>query len=315
MSGGPLGPAPRHFLDLWPLSGVEVRALLDTARARKAARDGLPKARPDIDMPLDGRLLAMIFEKASTRTRASFDVAMRQLGGASAVYNAADLQLGRGETVQDTARVLSRFVDAVMIRANDHAHVLDFAVAADVPVINGLTNRSHPCQILADILTFEEKVGPIAGARLAWVGDGNNVCASFIHAAPKLGYELTIAAPAAYAPPQADIERARAEGAVIVVTDDPADAVAGADAIIADTWVSMGDLDRDARLATLAPYQVNAALMARAARHAIFLHCLPAHRGEEVTAEVIDGPQSVVFDEAENRLHAQKAILLWCLGL
>ena len=312
---GTLGPAPRHFLDLWPLSGLEMRALLDTAKARKAARAGLPKARADVDRPLDGRLLAMIFEKPSTRTRASFDVAIRQLGGVSAVYNAADLQIGRGETVEDTARVLSRFVDAVMIRANSHESVADFAGAADVPVINGLTDKSHPCQILADLLTFEEKVGPVAGARLAWVGDGNNVCASFINAAPKLGYELTIAAPKRYAPPQADIDRARAEGAVIVVTDDPVDAVKGADAVIADTWVSMGDLDREERLSTLAPYCVNSALMAHAARHAIFLHCLPAHRGEEVTADVIDGPQSVVFDEAENRVHAQKAVLLWCLGV
>jgi len=311
---GLLGPAPRHFLDLWPLSGPELRAILSAAKARKAARGGLPKARPDIDRPLDGRILAMIFEKPSTRTRASFDVAMRQLGGASAVYNAADLQLGRGETIEDTARVLSRFVDAVMIRANAHATVTDFAGAADIPVINGLTDKSHPCQILADLLTFEEKVGPLEGARLAWVGDGNNVCASFIHAAPKLGFEFTIAAPTRYGPPQADIARARAEGGVIAVTDDPVDAVRGADAVIADTWVSMGDIDRDERLATLAPYCVDAALMAHAARHAIFLHCLPAHRGEEVTAEVIDGPQSVVFDEAENRVHAQKAVLLWCLG-
>jgi ornithine carbamoyltransferase len=312
---GHLAAAPRHFLDLWPLSGLEMRALLDAAKARKAARAGLPKARPDVDRPLDGRLLAMIFEKPSTRTRASFDVAMRQLGGVPAVYNASDLQLGRGETVEDTARVLSRFVDAVMIRANSHATIVDFAGAADVPVINGLTDKSHPCQILADLLTFEEKVGPIAGARLAWVGDGNNVCASFIHAAPKLGYELTIAAPLRYAPPEDDIARARAEGAVIAVTDDPVDAVRGADAVITDTWVSMGDLDRDERLATLEAFRVDAALMAHAAKHAIFLHCLPAHRAEEVTADVIDGPRSVVFDEAENRVHAQKAVLLWCFGL
>jgi ornithine carbamoyltransferase len=312
---GHLAAAPRHFLDLWPLSGLEMRALLDAATARKAARAGLPKARPDVDRPLDGRLLAMIFEKPSTRTRASFDVAMRQLGGVPAVYNASDLQLGRGETVEDTARVLSRFVDAVMIRANSHATIVDFAGAADVPVINGLTDKSHPCQILADLLTFEEKVGPIAGARLAWVGDGNNVCASFIHAAPKLGYELTIAAPLRYAPPEDDIARARAEGAVIAVTDDPVDAVRGADAVITDTWVSMGDLDRDERLATLEAFRVDAALMAHAAKHAIFLHCLPAHRAEEVTADVIDGPRSVVFDEAENRVHAQKAVLLWCFGL
>jgi len=301
----------RHFLDLWALPAHTLRALLDEARRRKQARQGWPKGKADADRPLEGRLLAMIFEKKSTRTRASFDVAMRQLGGASAVYNADDLQLGRGESIGDTARVLSRFVDAVMIRANAHATVLDFAAASDAPVLNGLTDQSHPCQILADLLTFEERVGPVAGAKLAWLGDGNNVLASFLHAAPKLGFSLAIATPAQYAPKPEDL--ARAEGCY-TLHGDPAAAVAGADAVITDTWVSMGDADEAARKAAFPPFQVTEALMAQAAPHAIFLHCLPAHRGEEVEAAVIDGPRSAVFDEAENRLHAQKAALLWCFG-
>lgn len=312
---GLLAPAPRSFLDLWPFTGAELRALLDEAARRKAAREGWPKGKPDTDAPLAGRVLAMIFEKPSTRTRVSFHMAMRQLGGESLLLEAGATQLGRGETVEDTAKVLSRMVDAVMIRANRHEDLLAFAAASEAPVINGLTNLSHPCQILADLMTIEAHLGDVRGKRLAWLGDGNNVCASFIHAAPKLGYELAIATPEAYRPRAADLDRARAEQGRIRLTDDPAEAVAGADAVITDTWVSMGDTDKDARMAALAPFQVTQALMDRAAPHAKFLHCLPAHRDEEMEAAIIDGPRSVVFEEAENRIHAQKAVLLWCFGL
>ncbi len=305
--------APRHFLDLHAFTGAELRALLDEAHRRKAARAGLPKGARDPDAPLAGRVLAMIFQKNSTRTRVSFDVGMRQLGGETIVLNAGDTQLGRGESIEDTARVLSRMVDAVMIRANDHGDVEAFAAASDAPVINGLTDLSHPCQILADLMTIEERLGPIAGKTVAWVGDGNNVCASFVHAAGLLGYAMRIATPPAYAPRTQDVQAARAAGASIEVSQDAARAVAGADVVVTDCWVSMGDTDKDARMAAFPPYQVTAALMATAAPHAVFLHCLPAHRGEEMTDEVIDGPQSAVFDEAENRIHAQKAVLLWCL--
>jgi ornithine carbamoyltransferase len=304
----------RHFLDLWRLEPAELRAILDDAAARKAARKGWPQGRADADAPASGRVLAMIFEKNSTRTRFSFDAAMRQLGGSSIIATAADMQLGRGETVEDTARVLSRMVDAVMIRANRHEDVEAFAAAASVPVVNGLTDRSHPCQILADLLAFEERRGPVRGRTLAWVGDGNNVCASFIHAAAPFGFAFNIACPASLQPDPADLERALKAGARVMVTHDPREAVRGADAVITDTWVSMGDKDREAKMATLAPYQVDAALMGLASPEAVFLHCLPAHRGEEVTAEVIDGPQSVIWDEAENRIHAQKAVLAWCFA-
>jgi ornithine carbamoyltransferase len=304
----------RHFLDLWRLDAATLRALLDDARRRKAARAGWPKGRVDADAPAAGRTLAMVFQKNSTRTRFSFNAAIRQLGGDGVIVTAADMQLGRGETIEDTARVLSRMVDAVMIRANRHADVEAFAAASAVPVINGLTDRSHPCQILADLLTFEEHRGPVAGSRLAWIGDGNNVCASFIHAAAPLGYTLRIACPDDLRPDRLDLSRATAAGADIELTDDPRAAIDGADAVITDTWVSMGDQDRDAKMAALQPYQVDRALMRLANRDALFLHCLPAHRGEEVTAEVIDGPQSVVWDEAENRIHAQKAVLAWCFG-
>jgi len=304
----------RHFLDLWRLEPADLRAILDDAKSRKAFREGWPKGRPDEDRPADGRTLAMIFEKNSTRTRFSFDAAMRQLGGDVIISNAADMQIGRGEPVEDTARVLSRMVDAVMIRANDHQDVERFALSCAVPVINGLTNRSHPCQIMADLLTFEEHRGSVEGRTFAWVGDGNNVCASFIHAAPKLGFKLNIATPAVYHPDLTDLARAAELKGQVRTTDDPRDAVRGADCVITDTWVSMGDSDHDERLRTLEPYQVDAALMALAARDALFMHCLPAHRGEEVTDAVIDGPQSVIFDEAENRLHAQKSILAWCFG-
>ena len=303
---------PRHFLDLWRLDAPTLRALLDEAHRRKAARRGWPKGKVDADAPLKDRVLAMVFEKNSTRTRFSFDAAVRQLGGAAIIANAGDMQLGRGEPLEDTAKVLSRMVDAVMIRANRHEDVERFAQASAAPVINGLTDKSHPCQILADLMTVEEHLGPVAGKRFAWVGDGNNVCASLIHASGPLGYAVTIACPPDYHPDLIDL--ARAGGGKVEVTHDPKLAVLGADAVFTDTWVSMGDQDYDARLSAFGPYQVDATLMSRAAEHAIFLHCLPAHRGEEVTEAVIDGPQSVIFDEAENRIHAQKAVLAWCFG-
>jgi len=305
---------PRHFLDLWRLEPHTLRAILDDAKARKAARKGWPQGRVDADAPGAERVLAMIFQKNSTRTRFSFDAAIRQLGGAAIISTAADMQLGRGETIEDTARVLSRMVDAVMIRADRHEDVEAFAAASTVPVINGLTDRSHPCQILANFLTIEERFGSIEGRTLAWVGDGNNVCSSFIHAAAAFDFQLRIATPKAYAPDLVDLARTAERQGRVEVTQDPREAVAGADAVITDTWVSMGDTDRDARLAALEPYQVDAALMALAAPHAVFMHDLPAHRGEEVTPEVIDGPQSLIWEEAENRIHAQKAILAWCFG-
>jgi len=306
--------APRHFIDLWALDGAILRAMLEDAKRRKALRKGWGQGRVDADAPAAGRTLAMVFEKNSTRTRFSFDAAIRQLGGASIIATANDMQLGRGEPIEDTARVLSRMVDAVMIRANSHETVERFAAASTAPVINGLTDRSHPCQIMADLQTYEEHRGPVTGRTLAWVGDGNNVCASFIHAAGLLDFTLRIACPAAYRPRQDDLDRAAANGGRIEITDDPREAVRGADAVATDTWVSMGDTDYEARMMAFAPYQVNAALMALAAPDAVFLHDLPAYRGKEVAAEVIDGPQSIVWDEAENRLHAQKAILAWCLN-
>jgi ornithine carbamoyltransferase len=305
---------PRHFLDLHRLSAGDLRAILDDAARRKAARRGRPAGAIDADAPARDRVLAMIFEKNSTRTRFSFDAAIRQLGGSAIIANASDMQLGRGETPEDTARVLSRMVDAVMIRANRHEDVERFASAATVPVINGLTDRSHPCQILADLLTVEEHRGSVTGKTIAWVGDGNNVCASFIHAAPKFGFDLRIAGPAEYHPDLHDLARAAQEGGRITMTPDPREAVEGADVVVTDTWVSMGDLDYDLRVDAFERYQVNAELMRAAKEDALFLHCLPAHRGEEVTDEVLDGPQSVVWDEAENRIHAQKAVLAWCLG-
>ncbi|NBC19799.1 MAG: ornithine carbamoyltransferase [Alphaproteobacteria bacterium] len=303
----------RHFLDLIDIAPADLRTILDDALAMKAARRGAPLGQADADAPLAGHVLAMIFEKSSTRTRFSFDMAVRQLGGSSIIASSGEMQLGRGETVEDTARVISRYVDAVMIRANDHSDVEAFAAAASVPVINGLTDRSHPCQIMADLMTLEEYGLSLAGARLAWVGDGNNVCSSFIHAAAKFGFTLAIGTPGRYAPEEEDVSIARELGGEILLHDSAEAAVAGADAVIADTFVSMGDSDADERLARLADFAVSADLMAQAKPGAFFLHCLPAHRGEEVDSEVIDGPQSLVFDEAENRLHAQKAILKWCL--
>jgi ornithine carbamoyltransferase len=304
---------PRHFLDLWRLDGATLRALLDEGHRRKAARLGWPKGKPDADAPLAGHTLAMIFEKNSTRTRFSFDAAMRQLGGSSIISTAADMQLGRGEPIEDTARVLSRMVDAIMIRANRHDDVERLAQNATIPVINGLTDKSHPCQILADIMTFEEHRGPIEGRTIAWIGDGNNVCASFIHAAGKLGFTLNVATPPDYHPDLIDLARAGNLGKV-ALTHDPRAAAEGADCVVTDTWVSMGDVDHDARVAAFEPFQVDEATMGLAADDAVFLHCLPAHRGEEVTDAVIDGPQSLIFDEAENRIHAQKAVLAWCFG-
>lgn len=309
-----MNPDVRHFIDISALSKDELRAILDEAHARKAARLDWPKAKVDEDAPLDGHALAMIFQKNSTRTRVSFEIGMRQLGGVPIVLDAASTQLGRGETVEDTARVLSRMVDAVMIRANSHQDVIDFALASDVPVINGLTDLSHPCQIIADIMTIEERAGDIAGKTIAWLGDGNNVCTSFIHAAEKLDFKLRIATPPDYVARGQEVAAAKAAGADVEVGTDARKAVAGADVVVTDTWVSMGDTDKDARMAAFPPFAVDEQLMQQAAKDALFLHCLPAHRGEEVTDAVMDGPQSAVWDEAENRIHAQKAVLMWCLG-
>jgi ornithine carbamoyltransferase len=304
----------RHFLDLWRLETADLRAILADAKARKAARKGWPQGRVDADAPARDRVLSMIFEKNSTRTRFSFDAAMRQLGGAAIISTASDMQLGRGETIEDTAKVLSRMVDAVMIRANRHADIERFALSSTVPVINGLSDQSHPCQILADLMTIEESLGGLEGKTLAWVGDGNNVCSSFIHVAPKLGFTLKIACPPVYHPDLVDLARAKDLQGRIEMTDDPRAAVRGADCVITDTWVSMGDTDHEARIEAFEPYQVDDALMDLASPDGIFLHCLPAHRGEEVTDAVMDGPRSRVWDEAENRIHAQKSILAWCFG-
>ncbi len=305
---------PRHFLDIAAIEAADLRAMLDDAHARKAARKDWPQGRVDADAPARDRTLAMIFQKNSTRTRFSFDAAIRQLGGASIISTDADMQLGRGETVEDTAKVLSRMVDAIMIRAVSHADVEAMAAVASIPVINGLSDLGHPCQIMADLMTFEEHRGPLAGRTLAWIGDGNNMCASFIEAAPKFGFKLNIASPAKYAPNPDDLKRAAERQGRVEVTEDPRAAVEGADLVLADTWVSMGDEDKFPRLEALEPYRVDEALMAVAGRETLFMHCLPAHRGEEVSAGVIDGPQSVVWDEAENRIHAQKSILAWCFG-
>lgn len=303
----------RHFLDIKDVAAAELRAILFEAKRAKKARLGLPKGAPDVEVPLAGHILAMIFEKSSTRTRVSFDVGMRQLGGTSVALNSADMQLGRGETIDDTAKVLSRMVDCIMLRANSHQSLLELAHNSTVPVINGLTDKSHPCQIIADLQTLEESGINLKGARLAWLGDGNNVLTSFVEAAPAFGFDLIAACPNGFRPDNAIIERALSLGAKVEITDDPKTAARGADCLIADTWVSMGDTNIGERMQALGPYQVNDELVAHANKGAVFLHCLPAHRGEEVSASVIDGPQSLVFDEAENRIHAQKAILRWCL--
>ncbi len=301
--------APRHFLDLSELPAQTLRGIIDDSRRRKA--DGRP---PHGARPLEGKVLAMIFDKPSTRTRVSFDVAMRQLGGETVMLTGKEMQLGRGETLADTARVLSRYVDAIMIRILDHEALLELARHATVPVINGLTQRSHPCQIMADLLTFEEHRGPIAGKKIAWSGDVNNVLASLVHAAQRFDFRLDVAAPPELPPPDALADFIARSKAKVRFLSDPEEAVADADALITDTWVSMGDDEAERRHNLLKRYQVNSRLLEKAGPDTIFMHCLPAHRGEEVTADVIDGPQSVVFDEAENRLHAQKGILAWCLG-
>ena len=306
-----------HFLDIHTTPQADLRAMIDTARAMKDARAGQPKGVPDADQPLAGRMVALIFEKPSTRTRVSFDVGVRQMGGQTMVLSGKEMQLGHGETIADTARVLSRYVDLIMIRTFEETVLQELAEYSSVPVINGLTNRTHPCQIMADILTYEEHRGPIKGRKVVWSGDGNNVCASFLHAAGQFGFDLTFTGPEVLDPEPEFVALARSQGARVQIVRDPAKAVAGADLVVTDTWVSMHDSqsNRERRHNLLRPYQVNDALMAQAKPDALFMHCLPAHREEEVTNAVMDGPQSVVFDEAENRLHAQKAVMRWCLGV
>lgn len=304
--------APRHFLDISALDSNTLRRIIDNAHAMKKAGKRVPaKLRPK---GIEDDVLVMIFEKPSTRTRVSFDIAMRQLGGAALALNHTDLQLGRGESIADTARVLSRYASGIMIRANSHETLVDLAKYASIPVINGLTDKSHPCQIMADIQTFEEHLGSIKGRTVAYVGDGNNVAVSWMHAAVRFGFTLRIACPDALRPEDEAMEWVRTEKGAVAVSDDPEKAVRGADCVVTDTWVSMGQSDAPKRKKLLAPYAVDQALMNKAAKGAIFMHCLPAYRGHEVTEEVLEGPQSVIFDEAENRLHAQKAVLAWCLG-
>jgi ornithine carbamoyltransferase len=304
----------RHFLDLSDAGSAAIAAMLNDAVTRKKDRAALPKGTPDPDRPLEGRTLAMIFEKNSTRTRVSFDMAMRQLGGNTIVMDAGSMQLGRGETVADTARVLSRMVDAIMIRTDDHAKIIEMARHATVPVINGLTDASHPCQIMADMQTVIERRGKLAGGKWAWQGDGNNVLHSIVEAGSLMGFEVVAACPEGYDPDADVIGAAVNRGGKVRITRDAGEAAAGADIVVTDTWISMGQTHAEAKLAAMMPYQVNEALMAKAKPDATFLHCLPAHRGEEVVDAVIDGPQSAIWDEAENRLHAQKSVLLWCFG-
>jgi len=305
-----------HFLDIHTTDKSALRAMIDQAHAMKAARTGRPKAAPDDDQPLKNHMVALIFEKPSTRTRVSFDVGVRQMGGQTMVLSGSEMQLGHGETIADTARVLSRYVDMIMIRTFEESVLHELAEYASVPVINGLTNRTHPCQIMADIQTYEDHRGPIAGRKVVWSGDGNNVCASFLHAAGQFGFDLTFTGPEALDPEPEFVELARASGAKVEIIRDAERAVEGADLVVTDTWVSMHDSqsNRERRHNLLRPYQVTDALMARAKPDALFMHCLPAHREEEVTNAVMDGPQSVVFDEAENRLHAQKAVMRYCIG-
>ncbi|MFC7703969.1 ornithine carbamoyltransferase [Plastorhodobacter daqingensis] len=306
-----------HFLDIHTTTAADLRAIIDQAAAMKRARNGLPKGTPDAEQPLAGRMVALIFEKPSTRTRVSFDVGVRQMGGQTMVLSGKEMQLGHGETIADTARVLSRYVDMIMIRTFEETVLQEMAEYADVPVINGLTNRTHPCQIMADILTYEEHRGPIRGRKVVWSGDGNNVCASFLHAAGQFGFDFTFTGPETLDPEPEFVALARAQGVQVEIERDPARAVEGADLVVTDTWVSMHDSQsmRERRHNQLRGYQVNEALMARAKPDALFMHCLPAHREDEVTSAVMDGPHSVIFDEAENRLHAQKAVMRWCLGV
>lgn len=317
MAGGgslELAAAVRNFLDLSDAGGNAIAAMLADAQDRKAARGGWPKGRPDGDAPLAGHVLAMIFEKNSTRTRVSFDMAMRQLGGSSLILDSGTSQLGRGESIADTARVLSRMVDAIMIRTDDHAKAEELAHYAHVPVINGLTDRSHPCQIVADLLTMVEHGKALPGLELAWLGDGNNVLHSILEAAGLFKFNVRVGTPQGYEPEAEFVEMARAGGAKVTLTHDAAEAAAGADILVTDTWVSMGQDHVHNKLAAMDPFRVDAKLMARAKPDARFLHCLPAHVGDEVSADVFEGSQSVVFDEAENRIHAQKSVLLWCFG-
>jgi ornithine carbamoyltransferase len=309
----PLKSRPKHFLDVSDHDSATLKAIISDARRRKDARIGVPKGVADPDRPMDGRVLAMIFDKQSTRTRISFDMAARQLGGSALMLTGNEMQLAREETIADTARVISRYVDAVMIRLLDHEMVEDLAANASIPVINGLTKWSHPCQIMADVLTYEEHKGSIAGATVCWTGDGNNVLTSWVHAAVKFGFTLNVASPKELTVDAETRDWAQGSGLVHFTTDALA-AAEGADCVVTDTWVSMGDDNATKRQNLLKSFQVNKRLMGLAKKDAIFMHCLPAHRGDEVTDEVIDGPQSVVFDEAENRLHAQKAILAWALS-
>ncbi|WP_113912280.1 ornithine carbamoyltransferase [Roseovarius dicentrarchi] len=306
-----------HFLDIHKTDPAALRGIIDSAAKMKAARSGRNRGAPDDDQPLAGQMVALIFEKPSTRTRVSFDVGVRQMGGQTMLLSGQEMQLGHGETIADTARVLSRYVDLIMIRTFDESVLIEMADYADVPVINGLTDRTHPCQIMADILTFEEHRGPIKGKKVVWSGDGNNVCASLLHAAGQFGFDLTFTGPAQLDPEAEFIGFARDAGVRVSIERDPHKAVEGADLVVTDTWVSMHDSQsaKERRHNMLRPYQVNKALMSAAKPDALFMHCLPAHREEEVTSEVMDGPHSVVFDEAENRLHAQKAVMRWCLGV
>ncbi|MEX1147290.1 MAG: ornithine carbamoyltransferase [Sphingomonadales bacterium] len=307
-------PNPGHFLDLSEVPAADLRRIIDRAIALKRARAGKPRGMIDDGAPLGDHALAMIFEKSSTRTRVSFEMAMHQLGGRTLVMQGSEMQLGRGESTADTARVMSRYVDAIMVRTKSHDMVVDLAEHAAIPVINALTDRSHPCQIMADVMTFEERKGQITGRTITWVGDGNNVAVSWIEASARFGCTLRLACPDGYTPPQSVIDWANANGGDVTLTDDAEAAARGSDCLIADTWVSMGDADVEERLNALGPYQVNEKLMGLANVDAVFMHCLPAYRGKEVTAAVLDGPASLIWDEAENRLHAQKGVLLWCLG-
>jgi ornithine carbamoyltransferase len=306
-----------HFLDIHQTAPADLRFMIDQARRMKDARDGKPKGAPDETQPLAGRMVALIFEKPSTRTRVSFDVGVRQMGGQTMILSGKEMQLGHGESIADTARVLSRYVDLIMLRTFEEATLHEMAEHATVPVINGLTDTSHPCQIMADVLTYEQHRGSVAGRKFVWSGDGNNVCTSWLHAAGQFGFDLTFTGPETLDPNPKAVEFARMKGSKITITRDPLAAAQGADAIVTDTWVSMHDPEsaRERRHNQLRGYQVNGAMMAQGKPDALFMHCLPAHRNEEASSEVMDGPQSVIFDESENRLHAQKAILRWCLGV
>ena len=304
----------RHFLDLADAGGDAIAAMLTDAIDRKTARAGMPRGAADPDAPLAGHTLAMVFEKSSTRTRVSFDMAMRQLGGSALVLDAASTQLGRGESVADTARVLGRMADAIMVRTDDHAKIEEMAHHAGVPVINGLTDRSHPCQIVADLLTVIECGKALPGLQVAWLGDGNNVLHSILEAAGIFGFDVRVGVPQGYEPEAEFVDMARAPGSTVTLTRDASAAARDADVIVTDTWVSMGQEHTHNKLAAMEPFRVDMQLMRHAKPDAIFLHCLPAHIGDEVTQDVFEGPQSRVFDEAENRLHAQKSILRWCFG-